>query len=123
MGYRAKMRLTQRIPASIASPHRSLQANLPDDCATWISVGLALRAETGGGANGRAMWDAWSAGSAKYWPGECAARWATFQPSGTNLATGGKIVWLAARRGWRAAPRVQNAGGDTGSGSPSIERC
>ena len=82
-----------------------LQAIPPDDYATWITVGLALHAETGGATTGLAMWDAWSAGSAKFWPGECAVRWATFQSSGASRATGGKIFWLAARHGWRAMRR------------------
>ena len=93
-------------PAGLDRFTAPLQAIPPDDYATWITVGLALHVETGGGANGLAMWDAWSAGSAKYWPGACATRWATFQPSGANLATGGKIFWLAAQHGWRATPRV-----------------
>lgn len=76
-----------------------LRAVPADDYATWITVGLALHAESGGGSDGLAMWDVWSAGSSKYRPGECAARWATFKSSGTSLATGGKIFWLAARHG------------------------
>ena len=84
-----------------------LQAIPPDDYAIRIAVGLALHAETGGGTVGLAMWDAWSAGSAKYWPAECAARWG-------NLATGGKIFWLAVRHGWRATPRVRNSVGGPG---------
>ena len=56
-------------------------------------AGLTL----GGGSDGLSMWDSGSAGSLKYWPGECAARWATFRSSTTNCATGGKIFWLAAR--------------------------
>jgi hypothetical protein len=77
-----------------------LEAIPADEYGTWITVGLALHAETGGGSDGLALWDAWSAASAKYWPGECATRWVTFKPTG-NLATGGKIFWLAGRHGWR----------------------
>lgn len=74
--------------------------NIPaDDYATWITVGLALHAESGGSSGGLAMWDAWSAGSSRYWPGECAARWSTFKPSGKSLVSGGKIFWLAAQHG------------------------
>jgi hypothetical protein len=78
------------------APLRAIPA---DDYATWITVGLALHAESCGGSDGLAIWDAWSASSSRYWPGECAARWATFNPSGTSVATGGKIFWLAAQRG------------------------
>jgi len=78
-----------------------LKAIPADGYATWITVGLALHAECGGGSDGLAMWDAWSAGSAKFWPGECAARWATFKPTMGSLATGGKIFWLAGQNGWR----------------------
>ena len=78
-----------------------LQVIPADNYATWITIGLALHAESGGGSDGLALWDAWSAASAKYWPGECPTRWATFKPSTGNLATGGKIFWLAAQHGWR----------------------
>jgi hypothetical protein len=73
-----------------------LQAIPADNYGTWITVGLAQHAETGGGSDGLALWDAWSAASAKYWPGECATRWVTFKPTGPNLATGGKDL-LACR--------------------------
>jgi hypothetical protein len=51
-----------------------LKVILADDYGTWITVGLALHAESGGGSDGLALWDGWSAASAKYWPGECATR-------------------------------------------------
>jgi Primase C terminal 2 (PriCT-2)/RepB DNA-primase from phage plasmid len=95
---------------AFASAHRApgldrlaapLQAIPADDYATWIAVGLALHAESGGGSDGLALWDAWSDSSAKYWPGDCASRWASFKTPAGNLATGGKIFWLAARHGWR----------------------
>ena len=72
-----------------------------DDYGTWITIGLALYAESGGCANGLVMWDTWSASSSKYWPGVCAARWATFTSATSTPVTGGKIFWLAARYGWR----------------------
>jgi hypothetical protein len=111
-----QIRMIRPVPSvrAIASDHRicgldrfaaPLQAILADDHGTWITVGLALHAESGGGSDGLAMWDAWSAGSVKYWPGACAARWATFKPSMGNLATGGKIFWLAAQHGWRRSVR------------------
>ena len=78
-----------------------LQAIPADDYTTWITVGLALHAESGGSSDGLAMWDAWSAGSSKYWPGACAARWATFTSATRTPVTGGKIFWLAARYDWR----------------------
>jgi Primase C terminal 2 (PriCT-2)/RepB DNA-primase from phage plasmid len=76
-----------------------------DDYGLWITIGLALHAESGGGTDGLAIWETWSAGSSKYWPGACAGRWARFKPSTGSLATGGKIFWLAARYGWRASSR------------------
>ncbi len=72
-----------------------------DDYATWIVVGLALHAETGGSSDGLALWDSWSANSAKYQSGACARRWAAFQPASGHAATAGKIYWLAAQQGWR----------------------
>jgi hypothetical protein len=78
-----------------------LQTIPADDYTTWITVGLALHAESGGRSDGLAMWDTWSAGSEKYLPGECATRWATFKTSAGSMATGGKIFWFAARHGWR----------------------
>ena len=107
---RVQMIRSQPSVRGITSDHRissldrftaPLQAIPADDYATWITVGLALHAESGGGSDGLAMWDAWSACSAKFWPGECATRWATFKPSSNTLATGGKIFWLAGRHGWR----------------------
>jgi hypothetical protein len=87
----------------LIAPLRAIPA---DDYATWITVGLVLHVETRGGSDGLSMWDAWSASSAKYVPGQCTARWATFQPSSTNIATGGKIFWLAALHGWRASSHM-----------------
>lgn len=82
----------------ITDPLRAIPA---DDYSIWITVGLALFAESCGGSAGLAVWDTWSAKSSKYRPGECALRWATFKAPTNKPATGGKIFWLATRHGWR----------------------
>lgn len=48
----------------------------------WVNVLMALHDHTGGGAGGLALADHWSAGGAKYKPGEVAAKWRSFTPGG-----------------------------------------
>ena len=70
--------------------------------AEWITVGMALKGE---GCD-VSVWDAWSrADAARYHPGECEQRWATFHGADRPV-TGGTIVRMAMERGWRpeAAP-------------------
>lgn len=63
----------------------------------WTRVGMALK-EAGEGPE---VWDAWSARDpARYHPGECGRKWATFAGSSTPV-TAASIFELARRMGWQ----------------------
>lgn len=67
------------------------------DYQDWVSVGMGLK-EAGYTAN---VWEEWSRRDAKrYHPGECFRKWETFNGSG-NPVTGGTIVAMAQKAGWR----------------------
>lgn len=73
-----------------------------DEYKTWIDVGMALSEL---GATGLAMWEAWSARSAKYEAGACAKKWRTFTGSGLTLAS--VFGWADQDSpGWRQPRRV-----------------
>ena len=65
----------------------------PDDYGTWITVGMALKAE----GYTCEDWDHWSQDSTKYNPGECEEKWNSFQSQGY---TGATITQLAKEGGW-----------------------
>lgn len=48
----------------------------------WCAVLMALHDHTGGGGDGLALADQWSARGAKYKPGEVPAKWRSFAPGG-----------------------------------------
>ena len=75
-----------------------LWAISPDAYGDWVRVGMALHAETNGGADGLALWDSWSAQSPKWSPGVCTSRWGSF--GGRKGITGGTIYGMAEERGW-----------------------
>lgn len=64
----------------------------------WLRIGMAIHAELGDDA--LSVWDAWSAGSAKY-PGRTVleTHWKSFKPGGG--VTGATVFKLAGDRGWR----------------------
>lgn len=55
----------------------------------WVGVGMALSEL---GADGLALWEEWSARSAKYTPGECASKWKSFKP-GAGIRLGSLNFW------------------------------
>lgn len=63
-----------------------LSASRADDYGEWVAVGMALHA-SGLGGEGLRMWDAWSARSQKYEPGECEWKWNTFDGDGVTMGT------------------------------------
>jgi putative DNA primase/helicase len=70
-----------------------------------IRVGQALHHESGGSAEGLAMFDAWCATCDEKWAlGWAADKWTSFR--GTGI-TGGTIFALAEQRGWRKSERTQ----------------
>lgn len=69
----------------------------------WLAVGMALHSKWP--SAGLDLWDSWSrTGGNKYHQGECARRWQTFKPKGSqrNLAT---LFEIAKRYGWRFPER------------------
>ena len=67
-----------------------------DDYATWIQIGMALKA---GGLNFD-VWDHWSSKSAKYAAGECAHKWSTFNGTSIGLGT---VFYIAKESGFNLA--------------------
>ncbi len=66
-----------------------------DDYATWIEVGLALKAS--GDARARRVWDGWSATSDKYDAASQGAQWAAMVPTTITVAS---IIHHARTAGW-----------------------
>ena len=65
----------------------------------WIRVGMALKTE----GCGVEVWDDWSRRDpARYHPGECEKKWASFR-GGQRPVTGGTVIEMAKRRGWKPA--------------------
>jgi hypothetical protein len=90
----------------------------PDSYGDWLRVGMALHAETNGGADGLDLWDAWSAKSEKWSAGVCAEKWQSF--AGTRGITGGTMYAMAEERGWvrmKVAPTVQKLRGSPRRGA------
>ncbi|MBQ9043830.1 MAG: AAA family ATPase [Eggerthellaceae bacterium] len=66
------------------------------DYGEWAEVGMALHAE----GYGVDTWEEWSRRDpARFHPGECARKWASFGNS-PNKVAGGTIVQMARERGW-----------------------
>lgn len=61
----------------------------------WLTVVMGINAHTGGGAEGFALADAWSARGDRYEPGEVERRWDDFDPAG---GVGWGSVCVLARR-------------------------
>ena len=89
-------------PVRLVEPLRAIPA---DDYHTWITVGMALHAETRGSEEGLALYDEWSNRSEKYQEGECATKWATFAPRDEARVTVGTIYFLAEQHGWTRSSR------------------
>lgn len=72
----------------------------PDDYQAWINVGLALHSTFGGGPAAFAVWDAWSARSAKYAGADDTwRRWAGMKPSAISM---GSVYQQAEAVGWKS---------------------
>ncbi len=66
------------------------------DYQEWCNVGMALKHE----GLSVDVWDCWSSRDpARYHPGECEKKWASFNGTGTPV-TGGTLVVLAKQGGW-----------------------
>lgn len=74
------------------------------DYQEWCGVGMALKHE----GLPVEVWDSWSGRDpARYHPGECEKKWATFNGSGAPV-TGGTLVALARRSGWMPHTRGED---------------
>lgn len=66
----------------------------------WLNVGMALKQE----GLTSSVWEAWSSGDPeRFKPGECYKKWNSFRGDAMKPITGGTIVELAKRGGWRPA--------------------
>ncbi|MCC6492064.1 MAG: PriCT-2 domain-containing protein, partial [Pirellulales bacterium] len=77
-----------------------MSAQRADDYDDWIITGMVLRSIDAGLLN---EWDQWSRQSAKYSPGVCAEKWATFNGAGFGL---GSLIHMASQDGWK--PKAQD---------------
>lgn len=83
-----------------------------DDYDQWVMVGMALHSV--GDEALLSAWDRWSSSSAKYEPGVCEAKWASFNPgSGITLGTLGQ--W-AKQDGWQPPNKSQSKRSSTHAG-------
>ncbi len=67
------------------------------DYDSWLRVGMALKNE----GYPVEVWENWSKGEARYHPGECVKKWATFDGYIGPRVGGGSIIQMARDRGWR----------------------
>ena len=86
---------------TVAQIQRCLE-HLDPDCGyqDWVAAGMAVHCETGGSDEGLDLWDAWSAGGAKY-PGRDAleGKWRSFGRGDGNWVTGRTLVHMANEHG------------------------
>lgn len=77
---------------------------MADEYDSWLRVGFALYQL---GAEGLAIWDQWSRASAKYAPGECQKKWASFadEPQGVHL---GSLFEWAKEGGWSPPKSIRD---------------
>jgi len=75
----------------------ALQHIPADDYDRWVQVGMALKSA---GEDLLPLWDKWSSKSSKYEPGECARKWATFDPCG-GITTRSLLYWAQQESGFR----------------------
>lgn len=74
---------------------KALHPSRADNYEEWLKVGMALHSID---QNLIHEWDAWSRQSAKYQPGECQRKWASFQRSGVGIGT---LFTFAKLDGWQ----------------------
>ena len=89
-------------PLDLRTAEAMLQfVNGSDDRQTWLSIGMALKAEFGDDAFD--AWDAWSRSAGNYNSRACIASWRGFR-AGSGGYTIGTLIKLAKDGGYRAAP-------------------
>jgi hypothetical protein len=81
-------------PAMVAAALRVIP-NGDEDYDSWVRIGLAVFAATGGSDEGFEAWDEWSANSVKYCARTTAKRWEGFHRSPPNAIGAGTIFHKA----------------------------
>jgi hypothetical protein len=74
---------------------------LADDRDTWLAIGMAVHAGTGGSLDGLSLWDDWSRNSAKYERTTLESSWNSFKPTQITVGTLFHHA-TCAQPGWRA---------------------
>lgn len=87
-------------PARLADAHEALQHIAADERETWVSVGQAINNEMPG-ADGFALWDAWSQQSSKYDPQDQLRVWRSFKPRGLAGVGLNTVFKMAQDSGWK----------------------
>jgi hypothetical protein len=100
------------LPAELARARGVLMTLVPaDDYDDWITVGAAVRNETGGSDEGFEVWQDWSAKSDKF-PGETVLRgvWDSLERADGPKAGFGKIYHIAGQYGWKPNDETEDPG-------------
>lgn len=77
-----------------------------DDREDWLTVGMAIHAESRGSEAGFAAWDAWSRQSEKYAAKDQRRVWRSFGETRRKAVGIGSLYDLAKRHGWGVKPSV-----------------
>lgn len=99
--------LSEATPEKLARLRSALNSIPADERDTWLRIGAALHNASGGGADGRELWDEWSAGSddfdgcpQKYDPADQNRTWQSFDVRRADGVTVGSIFYEAKQYGW-----------------------
>lgn len=81
----------------------------------WLTVGMALHAETGGSFEAYKLWETWSENAPdKFDSTDQEQVWASFKNEGEKRVTAGTLYYLAAQHGWK------HPTGDPGAGFTAV---
>jgi len=89
-------------PQRLHDVHEALQHIGADDRETWVQVGQAINNEMPG-ADGFALWDAWSQQSSKYDAQDQLRVWRSFKPRGLAGVGLNTVFKMAQDSGWKNA--------------------
>ncbi len=107
-------------PQRLRDAHDALQHIAADERETWVQVGQAINNELPG-ADGFALWDAWSQQSSKYDPQDQLRVWRSFKPRGLAGVGLNTVFKMAQAEGWKnAGPAVGAALESSREGLPLV---
>jgi hypothetical protein len=91
------------LPVELARIRSALELVPSDDYGEWIEVGAGLYHGTDGSEDALALWDEWSAKSAKYDQGLIVGKWDSFDRDEERAPNArlGKIYHIARQYGWK----------------------